>query len=99
MLFFHLSPSETKLIASSLSLPVDLSFEPFDKASQDWRDIPTLQLHLDQCKLSFLDGQVQCFTKFTWRVDLEAPSSPDLSQAGKRPVDGVVVARMGEKRL
>jgi hypothetical protein len=77
-------------------LAVHLSFEPFDKASQDRRDISTLQLHFDQRKLSFHDGQVQCFTKFAWRVDLKAPSSPDLSQAGKRPVNGVVVARRGK---
>src|SRR5262245_48132897 len=74
-------------------------FECRDKPPQDWRHVSLLQAHFNQCESLLVVRGAQRIAKLPRRECAKPSSAPEIGELGKRPCDGCVVSRIGEKRL
>src|SRR5262245_5074234 len=78
---------------------VNLLLKPLHEASQNRRDVASLQPHLNETKAIFYTSCIQGRTQVRRRMHLEATSAPELRQLGKWPQDRVIITGLWEKGL
>src|SRR5688572_32884693 len=89
----------TSAVGVHANSDVDTFLEGLDKAAEDGGHISLLQPDLDQRETALVVCRVQRIAKLPRRGRAEPASAPEIVELSKRPVNGVVVSRLGEERL